>query len=265
MQHRSVIVFGLSSILFLITGPAVWSQNPAPPAADAVLPKKYVSASTGIEYALVMPGKFMMGSEKGKSDELPVHEEVIVKPFYMSIYEVTQEQWERIIGDKYPNRSFHQEPGLKRLPVEYVSLQKARDFCIALTSKEGRQCRLPMEVEWEYACRAGSTTEFCSGDAGADLNEVGWSAENSASHTHEVGTKKPNVWGIHDLHGNVWEWCETRYFTRYDRRLFGSGTWVVRGGSAYSPPQDCRSAKRRAVINISQQKDIGFRVVMEIK
>ena len=265
MNTHTLTTVGLLSTASLIACSIAWSQNTTPPAADSALPKTYISPSTGIQYVLIPPGKYQMGSEKGNPDELPIHEEVIAQPFYMSTCEITQEQWERTIGDKYPNRSFHKEPTSKRLPVEFVSLAKAREFCVVLTAKEGRQCRLPTEVEWEYACRAGSTTEFSSGDSGADLAEVGWSAENSASTTHEVGTKKANAWGLHDMHGNVWEWCETRYFTRYDRRLFGSGTWVARGGSAFNPAKDCRSAKRHALDNLSQRKEVGFRVVMEIK
>ena len=120
-----------------------------------------------------------MGSNKGNPDELPVHEEVITTPFYLGIYEVTQEQWQNIIGDKLPNRSAHKDPTNLRLPMEYLSLAKARAFCEQLSGKEGRLCRLPTEVEWEYACRAGSTMAYCSGESSDDLAKVAWYADNA--------------------------------------------------------------------------------------
>lgn len=265
MKNRTHISFVLWSVLTMVCCSAAWSQNPATPAAEFGRARLYVSPSTGIQYALVPAGRFVMGSNKGNPDELPVHEEVISTPFYLGIFEVTQEQWQNIIGDKYPNRSAHKDPTNLRLPMEYLSLAKARAFCEQLSGKEGRLCRLPTEVEWEYACRAGSTTAYCSGESSDDLARVAWYADNAASQTHEVGQKQPNAWGLFDMHGNVWEWCETRYFNRYDRHLNSSGTWVARGGAANSPAQDCRSAKRSALQNLAQKKDVGFRVLMEIK
>ena len=263
MKRRSSIM-SLPGVLFLFFCAAAWGQNPPTPAAEFGKARLYVSPSTGIPYALIPAGRFMMGSDKGNPDELPVHEEVLTKPFYLGICEVTQEQWQKIIGDKLPNRSAHQDPVNLRLPVEFVSLAKARAFCEQLSGKEGRLCRLPTEVEWEYACRAGSTAAYCSGESSDDLGKVAWYAGNAANQTHEVGLKQPNAWGLFDMHGNVWEWCETRYFNRYDRHLNSSGTWVARGGAAGSPAQDCRSAKRNALQNLAQRKDTGFRVLMEI-
>ena len=265
MKHRTSIVFVLPGVLSLMFCAAGLSQSPPTPASEFGKARLYVSPSTTIQYALIPAGKYVMGSDKGSPDEQPVHEESITRPFYLGIYEVTQEQWQQFIGDKYPNRSFHKDPTNLRLPVEYVSFTKAREFCERLSGKEGRLCRLPTEVEWEYACRAGSTTAYASGESSDDLARVGWYADNAASQTHEVGQKQPNAWGLFDMHGNVWEWCETRYFNRYDRHLNSSGTWVARGGAANSPAQDCRSAKRMALQNLAQRKDVGFRVLMEIK
>ena len=261
MKHLSSALF--VSLLFFCA--AAWGQNSATPAAEFGKARLYVSPSTGIQYALVPAGRFQMGSTKGNPDEVPVHEEAITAPFYLGIHEVTQEQWQNIIGDKLPNRSVHKDPTNLRLPLEYVSLSKAKEFCKQLSGKEGRLCRLPTEVEWEYACRAGSTTAYCSGESSDDLAKVGWYAGNAASQTHEVGLKPPNAWGLFDMHGNVWEWCDTRYFNRYDRHLNTSGTWVARGGAAESPAQDCRSACRKALHNLVQRKDLGFRVLMEVK
>jgi len=265
MKPHTLIMFALGSVLSLMLCSVAWSQNPGPPAAEFGKARLYVSPSTGIQYAMIPAGRFVMGSNKGNADEVPVHEEVITAPFYLGIYEVTQEQWQNIIGDKLPNRSFHKDPTNLRLPVEYLSLSKARAFCERLSGKEGRLCRLPTEVEWEYACRAGTISAYCSGESSDDLAKVAWYADNAASQTHEVGLKPPNAWGLFDMHGNVLEWCETRYFNRYDRHLNSSGTWVARGGAANSPAQDCRSAKRNALQNLSQRKDLGFRVLMEIK
>jgi formylglycine-generating enzyme required for sulfatase activity len=265
MKHHPSVMIALWSAVSLILCATAWSQNAGTPAAEFGKAKLYTSPSTGIQYALVPAGRFVMGSNSGNADEVPVHEEVISTPFYLGIYEVTQEQWQNIIGDKLPNRSFHKDPTNLRLPLEYISLSKVKEFCKQLSGKEGRLCRLPTEVEWEYACRAGSTTAYCSGESSDDLAKVAWYAGNAASQTHEVGQKPPNAWGLHDMHGNVWEWCDSRYFNRYDRHLNTSGTWVARGGAANSPAQDCRSAKRTAQHNLTQRKDIGFRVLMEIK
>ena len=158
MKHHTPIMFALWSVLSLVFCSTAWSQDPATPPTEFGKARLYVSPSTGIQYAMIPAGRFVMGSNKGNADEVPVHEEVITAPFYLGIYEVTQEQWQNIIGDKLPNRSFHKDPTNLRLPVEYLSLSKARAFCEQLSGKEGRLCRLPTEAEWEYACRAGSTT-----------------------------------------------------------------------------------------------------------
>ncbi|MFA6563486.1 MAG: formylglycine-generating enzyme family protein [Verrucomicrobiia bacterium] len=265
MKHHSSTMIALWSTMSLILCATAWSQNPGTPASEFGKARLYVSPSTGIQYAMIPAGRFVMGSNKGNADEVPVHEEAITAPFYLGIYEVTQEQWQNIIGDKLPNRSAHKDPTNLRLPVEYLSLSKAQEFCKQLTGKEGRLCRLPTEVEWEYACRAGTISAYYLGESSDDLEKVGWYAGNAASQTHEVGLKPPNAWGLFDMHGNVWEWCDTRYFNRYDRHLNTSGTWVARGGSANSPAQDCRSACRKALSNLVQRKDLGFRVLMEIK
>ena len=107
MKHCASTVFIGSGVLSLILCATAWGQNPPTPAAEFGKARLYVSPSTGLQYALIPPGKFLMGSENGASDEQPVHEESITRPFYLGIVEVTQEQWQQIIGDKYPNRSIH--------------------------------------------------------------------------------------------------------------------------------------------------------------
>jgi formylglycine-generating enzyme required for sulfatase activity len=148
-------------------------------------------------------------------DESPAHEVTISTPFYLGRYEVTQEQYQQVMG-KSPSHFKGRD-----LPVEYVSWDEAQEFCkkaseVARSSRdqrgdpEGRPTvvRLPTEAEWEYACRAGTTARFCSGDADADLESVAWYGANSGGTTHPVGQKTPNAWGVHDMHGNVWEWCQ---------------------------------------------------------
>ena len=100
-------------------------------------------------------------------------------------------------------------------PVVNVSWNDALAFCRWLSKKEGKICRLPTEAEWEYACRAGSTTRYCFGDDASDLGEYAWYGANSDRKTHPVGTKKPNAWGLYDMHGNAWEWCADGYDAEY--------------------------------------------------
>ena len=130
----------------------------------------------------------------------------------MGKYVVTQEQYEKVMG---ANPSHFK--GAKN-PVEKVSWDDAQDFCKKLSATSGKTVRLPTEAEWEYACRAGSTTAYCFGDSENGLAEYAWYSSNSDGKTHPVGEKKPNAWGLYDMHGNVWEWCQDWYGGLPDRR-----------------------------------------------
>ena len=154
----------------------------------------------------ISPGTFMMGSPssepKRDSDEQQ-HKVTLTKGVYIGVTEITQSQWKAIMGN---NPSYFKGDNL---PVEQVSWNDCQEFIRKLNLQEGgNKYRLPTEAEWEYTCRAGTTTRFCFGDSESRLGDYAWYSSNSSSKTHPVSRKKPNVWGLYDMHGNVWEWCE---------------------------------------------------------
>jgi len=245
--------------------------------------EKAVDLGDGVvlELVLIPAGSFRMGSpanEAGRwgDQEGPVHRVRITRPFYIGRHEVTQEVWEKVMGTNPSNFK-----GAKN-PVEGVSWDDCQEFLKKLNalphphpSPVGRGSqgeglfRLPTEAQWEYACRAGTKTRFCSGDADAGLAEYAWCNANSGSTTHPVGTRKPNAWGLHDLHGNVWEWCGDWYgeygggwMPKQDPTgpATGSGR-VLRGGSWLNPPTICRSSNRYR-LGPAGRYSLGFRVVM---
>ena len=171
-----------------------------------------IENSIGVKMVLIQPGEFMMGSGKG-DNTVPVHRVKLTNPFYMGITEITRAQWQSVMGTDPdgPKGTAH--------PVIQVSWHQCVAFCRRLTEREreegllpeGTIYSLPSEAEWEYACRAGSTTDYCFGDDPAQLDEYAWYGGNSGGHTHPVAKKKPNAWGLYDMHGNVREWCMDRY------------------------------------------------------
>ena len=216
-----------------------------------------------MDFVLIQPGKFMMGSDKGDPDEKPAHEVTIAKPFYMAVNEVTQLQWKALIGDN--------PSGFKGddLPVEKVSWDDGQRFLVKLKEKlaAGQSCRLPTEAEWEYACRAGSEGAYGFGDDVGELKDFAWYIENAGEKTHPVGQKKPNAWGIYDMHGNVYEWCSDWYGPYGDAAQRDPGgaasgmVRVVRGGSWFNIPNYCRSAARQKYPSSGRYDLVGFRVV----
>jgi formylglycine-generating enzyme required for sulfatase activity len=203
-----------------------------------------------MEMVLVPAGEFKMGADKAGWDwEKPVHKVRITKPFYLGKYEVTKEQWEAVMGNN-PSRS----KGPKN-PVESVSRTDCQEFLVKLNAKAGEQGSkfvLPTEAQWEYACRAESDKEYCMGDDEKQLGEYAWYEANSGDKAHPVGEKKSNAWGLYDMHGNVWEWCQD-WFGTYGAEAVtdpsGPATGssrVFRGGSWIAPAGSCRSASRSA-------------------
>ena len=152
-------------------------------------------------------GTFMMGSEENDSEK-PVHE-VTLSAFEISATPVTQAQYEAVMGD---NPSHFKDPDN---PVENVSWDDAMKFCEKLKQRTGQEFMLPSEAQWEYACRAGSSSKYCFGDAEEELGDYAWYDKNSEGRTHPAGRKKPNAWGLYDMHGNVWEWCQDWWADNY--------------------------------------------------
>ncbi len=230
-----------------------------------------VTNALGMKLALIPPGEFLMGSPDADKDahanEKPQHHVRITKPFYLSKYAVTQEQWNALMGN---NPSKFKSPDD---PVELVTWEQCQVFLTKLnqiTSGQGGRSVLPSEAQWEYACRAGSTTKFCFGDDETQLGDYAWYKTNSADKTHQVGLKQPNAWGLFDVHGNVWEWCRDWYDEGYyvisssdDPLGLRSGTLrVVRGGGWINPGAVCRSADRNSVAVGLRGDGVGFRVAL---
>jgi formylglycine-generating enzyme required for sulfatase activity len=204
----------------------------------------------------------MMGSPNGSGNEEPVHQVTITQPFYMGKYEVTQVQWQTVMGN---NPSDFKDCG-GNCPVETVSWTDAQDFISKLNeANDGFTYRLPSEAEWEYACRAGTTGDYYS----PDVDDIGWYARNSVNKTHAVGGKQPNAFGLYDISGNVWEWCRDLYHKNYDGAPTDGSAWVsvgesqdrvLRGGSWGGNATGLRSASRIGNPGL-RSGDIGFRVV----
>lgn len=219
-----------------------------------------------LELVRIQPGTFVMGEEDGGHDEKPMHSVTITKPFYLGKYEVTQAQWRSLMGD---NPSvFKGESN----PVENVSWNDCREFLGRLNKKLGGPVfRMPTEAEWEYACRAGTTTLYSFGDSTSDLPDYCWFVDNSQGTTHPVGTRRPSPWGLYDMHGNVWEWCEDlkgEYAEGDAVDPLGVSTGSVRvrrGGSWTRYGEGCRAGYRSSDPPTFRHGSIGLRVARDAK
>ncbi len=221
-----------------------------------------------LEFVRIEPGSFTMGADRhfGDADESPPHRVTLTQAFYLGKYEVTQAQWEAVMGGN-PSRFRGQS-----LPVESVSWNDCQIFLARLGELTGEKFALPTEAQWEYACRAGTGTPWSFGDADAAIGDYAWCGENSGGTTHPVGTKAPNPWGLHDMHGNVGEWCADWYgLHTYDRgdvtdpapRPPAAGSSPVwRGGAWGDNSGFLRSSYRNCNAAASGHHGIGLRCVL---
>ena len=246
--------------------------------------------SIGMKLVLLPPGEFQMGSPKELTEEelrlhgsdsnadrwyrqyLPGeglrHRVRITRPYWLGVTDVTQEEYQRVMGSN-PSKL----QGDPKRPVEMVSWDDAVEFCRRLSelpeeTAARRRYVLPTEAQWEYACRAGTTTRWYSGDDEAGLADVAWFEKNAGGQTHPVAQKRANAWGLFDMHGNVFEWCQDWYDEDYYRKsatddpaeLAGGNNRVFRGGSCQLPSGYCRSASRHSELPGFRVGDLGFRV-----
>ena len=243
---------------------------------DVRIPLCTFKNSLGQEFNLISAGTFTMGSpsdESGRySSEGPQHTVTLTQSFYMQQTEVTQAQWEAVMAS---NPSYFS--GCPTCPVESVSWNDVQDFIEAMNARGEGTYSLPTEAQWEYGARAGTTSAFYNGgitqlSCGYDpnLNVIGWYCYNAESKTHPVAQKTPNAWGLYDMSGNVWEWCQDWYDSSYyssspsvDPTGPSTGTdRVDRGGGWNSWVQSCRAANRSSFSPGNRFNLIGFRLVL---
>lgn len=236
-------------------------------------PPKNFTNSIGMKFVWIPPGSFMMGSpkeEKERGANETQHKVTLTKGFYMSIYTVTQEQWQALMGNN-PSEINDE----KNLPVDTVSWNDCQEFIKKLQEKDKRPYRLPTEAEWEYACRAGTTTPFFFGDTistdqanfnGSVIYGNGKKGKNREK-TTPVGTFPPNAWGLYDMHGNVWQWCQD-WLRDYPQKDVvdpqgpnaAGGLRVLRGGSFEIEASYLRSAMRHSNVQTARNACYGFRL-----
>jgi len=222
-----------------------------------------------MEFVRIEPGSFWMGSENGDASESPVHKVNISEPFYLGKYPVTQEQWQAVMGSNPTQPQHFAGP---QNPVIFVSWTDCQQFLSKIKERfpAGMRPVVPTEAQWEYACRAGRATAYHYGDDPASLGEYAWFTANAAGVIHPVGRKKPNDWGLHDMHGNTWQWCADwhgKYPQAEQTDPLGpeKGTErVLRGGSWHSKAEDCRSTSRYWALPDFRYVYPGVRLAAEI-
>jgi formylglycine-generating enzyme required for sulfatase activity len=252
------------------------------------LPDEIVN-SIGMKLRLIKPGSFLMGAPKGEigtsEDEQPVHSVEISRPFYLGVYPVTQAEYVQVTSLANPSWFSKEGAGksavdrldTSRFPVEKVSWDEAAAFCEALNHQDATKpawgkYALPTEAEWEYACRAETKTAYFFGGDSGELGNYAWYAPNSDGRTHAVGTRRPNPWGLFDMHGNVWQWCIDYYDAKYyqnssnkdPRNSLESEARVLRGGSWNNYAENCRAAYRGKNAPGYRGLYLGFRVCFRL-
>jgi formylglycine-generating enzyme required for sulfatase activity len=242
-------------------------------ARKTLLTGQPIENSIGMKFVGIPAGNCVMGdATEGLADPEKQHPVTLTKPFYIGVYEVTNAEWEQLMGT---NPSYFKDGDR---PVVKVSSEDAFEFCRKLSDlpaeqRAGRVYRLPTEAEWEYACRAGSTTTYSFGNDSSELMEYGWYRANGGDMTHPVGEKKPNAWGLYDMHGNVAEWCSD-WWGSYEEGVAVTDPQgppnpnrelrVIRGGDARQDPENCGSAHRKGVYATLRHGAIGFRLAMNV-
>jgi formylglycine-generating enzyme required for sulfatase activity len=245
-------------------------ESPKPKIVKAgTLSKVKLPNEVEMSFAWIPPGEFQRGSENGEDDEKPVHTVKISEGYWMGVYEVTQEQWQAVMG-KNPSKN----KNCPQCPVDWVAwydIQKKFLEKMNTQATDGATYRLPTEAEWEYAARAGTTE-----DTPGNLDEIAWYKDNSDKNTHPVGQKLPNAWGLYDMLGNVWEWCDDSY-TEYSeetvtdpngpKKRSSKATFaifddrVIRGGG-YKDSADSQRVANRGKWRLGYWKSyIGLRLV----
>jgi len=249
--------------------PATQSRELRPPR----LGDEMTEPVLGMQFVYIPKGSFVMGSPENEPNRYPderQHEVTINSGFWMGKYEVTFKQYDAFCKATHHARAFDEGWGRGQRPVINVKWFEAVEFARWLSKKSGHHYRLPSEAEWEYAARAGTKTAYSWGNKPADFTAYAWNTSNADNQAHPVGLKKPNPWGLYDMHGNVWEWTASTYSEDYD----GSELKVsspkskalrsVRGGAWYFYPKGMRSADRRIYSPWLHWSYIGFRLVREL-
>lgn len=251
---------GLALLTVLIGGCGKDDETGQSSEPTSDIPKQ-ITTKTGVEMVLIPGGQFIMGDSHGEDDEKPGHK-VKIDPFYMDKYEVTQNAYETMMGKNPAKFKGHGRP-VERVSwfgaIQYCNMRSLREGLIPCYDLETLECnyevegyRLPTEAEWEYACRAGTDTRYSFGNGPGNLEQYAWFKGNANNTTHPVGQKKPNPWGLYDMHGNVWEWCNDYYDGDYYQKsgeenphgpVVGEER-VLRGGSWASTAESARSSGR---------------------
>ena len=266
---KGILVFSLIFGVLLIGAAAIFLGSNGDFAQTEPLQMETYTNSIGMKFVEIPAGEFMMGSppyyEGLYYNYGPVHKVTIEESYYLGKFEVTQEQWREVMGNNPSNFTGDD------LPVEQVSWNDVQVFIEKLNEMEGtnKYC-LPSEAEWEYACCAGTTTRYYFGDDELELGDYAWYSSNS-DETHPVGQKKPNPWGLYDMHGNVCEWVQDRWHDDYDGAPSDGSAWgsgsgsrrVIRGGSWFGISRGCRSASRNGGPS-GHYDDLGFRVLRKL-
>lgn len=262
-QNVMAIFIAILTLLFFSCGEEI-PEEPTPETGE-----KSFTNTIGMKFVYIPSGTFQMGSpedEPGRYSNEKQHSVMMTKGLFVQVTEVTQGQWEKLMGN---NPSESKECG-ENCPVNMVSWVDVQEFLKKLNAKEKtNKYRLPTEAEWEYAARAGANTMFCFGDNERRLGEFAWYFRNSADAIQPVAQLRPNAWGLYDVHGNVWEWAQDYPSVYPSATLIDppgsiSGTVrVFRGGACTSFPERVRLAFRHSFPPTLKSHILGFRVVRE--